>query len=182
MSPTGDRGGLPDGLDRGRDVELRGRGGHVWLRRIGVGLLGVMSIAALAGAFGQTPSASTTSAPAATLTAREPDRVRLGLLFQSTIVVRARDDIDTPRLRLAPGWFEEVQLNTVEPAPADERPAPGGDGVEWEFPPLRARDVLIVWLQYQANPAAPGVRDRSVVLLDGDREIGSIRRDLTVLP
>jgi hypothetical protein len=182
VSPTDEHRGLPAGLSRGRDVDLRGRGGHVWIRRTGIGLLGAVSVAALIGMFGQQPSACTTSAPAATLTVHEPDRVRLGLLFQATIVIRARDDIDTPRLRLAPGWFEELQLKTVEPAPADERPAPGGDGVEWEFPPLRARDVLIVWLQYQANPAAPGVRDRSVVLFDGDRGIGVVRRELTVLP
>lgn len=180
MSPTDDPDGLPPGLDRGRDLELRGRGGQVWLRRAGVLLLAAVSVAAVTGAFGQQESASSASAPAATVTVREPTRVRLGLLFQAKIVVRARRDLETPRLRLSAGWFEDAQLNTVEPAPLEERPA--DDGVEWEFPALRAGDVLEVWLQYQANPAAPGVRDHALVLLDGSREVAAVRRELIVLP
>lgn len=173
---------LPAGLRRDRDVVLRGRTKHVWARRAGIGALGAVSVAALTGALGQPPAARTASAPAATLTVREPDRLRLGLLFQATITVHARDTIRTPRLRLTPGWFEEVQLNTVEPAPLRERPAPGPGGVEWEYPPLRPGETLTLWLQYQVNPAAPGVRDRSVALFDGTREIGAVHRDLAVLP
>lgn len=173
---------LPAGLRRGRDVDLRGRGGHVWLRRAGVGLLAGVSVAALTGAIGQQPGASATSARAATLTVREPDRLRLGLLFQATITVRAREAIETPRLRLSRGWFEEVQMTTVEPVPLQERPAPPNGNVEWEYPPLRPGEVLVIWLQHQVNPTAAGTRDRSVALLDGDREIAVVHRELTVLP
>lgn len=174
-------GALPTGLRRDRDVDLQGRTAHMWLRRAGVCLLAAVSAAALMGAVGQQPRASTTSAPAATLTVSEPDRLRVGLLFQATITIRARAGVETPRLRLSRGWFEETQVNTIEPQPLYERPAPSG-GVEWEYPPLGAGEALTVWLQHEANPTAAGIRDRSVALLDGGRELAVVHRELLVLP
>jgi hypothetical protein len=114
------------------------------------------------------------------LTVRAPERVRGGLFFQGRIDVVARERIGRPRIVLADGWTEELQLNTLEPAPAAESSSRGR--LELEYDPLHTGDHLTIWMQFEVNPTGAGRRDRSVALLDDDRLVARVPAEITVLP
>jgi hypothetical protein len=168
------------GLRRDRHVELRGREAEPWWRRGVIAVFAAVVLAALAGAFGQSDETARAQSAAATLTVRAPDRIRGGLFFQGRLDIVARERIDTPRVVLGPGWTEQLQLNTLEPAPASETSSAGQ--LELEYDPLRAGDHLTVWMQFEANPTGVGTHERGVTLLDGDRALAHVPGTLTSLP
>ena len=162
-----------DTSPRGVIVGLRAR--WVWMS-----LFAAISIAALIGFFGQRLSESAAVAPAATLRLSAPNVVRGGLYFQSRLDIRVRQAIEHPRIVLANGWLEQMQLNTIEPDPMSEA---GRDGrVVLSYDSLDAGDRLVVWMQFQVNPVNVGHRSYDVELDDADRPIARIERTITVLP
>ena len=171
---------LPHGLQRDRHVELAGRRGEPRVRRVVIGLLAVVVVAALLGVVGQRHGTVRAQAAAAALTVNAPERVRGGVFFQGRIDIVARARIGTPRIVLGEGWTEEMQLNTLEPAPASESSNAGQ--LELEYDPLHTGDHLTIWLQFEVNPTGAGRRDRGVTLLDGERVIARAPAEITVLP
>jgi hypothetical protein len=89
----------------------------LWVRRGLVTLFAAIALAALLNVFGQRTSTSTATVPAAQLRLKAPARVRGGLLFQSRVEIRALRTIGKPRLVLADGWLEGMQVNSIEPDP-----------------------------------------------------------------
>ena len=168
------------GLRRDRHVDLRGRAAGPWWRRGVIAVFAAIVVAALAGVFGQQDETARAQSAAATLTVRAPAHVRGGLFFQGRLDIVARERIGTPRVVLGPGWTEELQLNTLEPAPASESSSAGR--LELEYDPLQAGDHLTVWMQFEANPTGMGSRERGVTLLDGDRALAHVPGKLTALP
>ena len=81
---------------------------------------------------------------------------------------------------LGEGWTEEMQLNTLEPAPAAETST--GGRLDLEYDPLERGDHLTIWLEFTVNPTNVGTRDRSVTLLDGERELAYAPGTIRVLP
>jgi hypothetical protein len=171
---------LPEGLDRHRHVELERRSGEPWARRLVIALFAVVAVAALLGAFGQQHTTVAADVAAAMLTVQAPERVRGGLFFQGRLDIVARERIRRPVLVLGEGWTEELQLNTLEPAPASESSDSGR--LQLEYDALRAGDHLTVWMQFEVNPTGAGRRDRSVELLDGDRSLARAPAEIAVLP
>ncbi|MEA2142947.1 MAG: hypothetical protein QOI64_1377 [Solirubrobacteraceae bacterium] len=171
---------LSIGLRRDRHVELRGRQSEPWWRRGVLVVMAAVVIAALAGAFGQQHETARAETSAASVTVRAPGRIRGGLFFQGRIDIVARRAIDKPRLVLGPAWTEQMQLNTLEPAPAAESSSAGR--LELEYDPLHTGDHLTLWLQFEANPTGFGRRDRSVTLLDAAEPLARVPGDLTALP
>ena len=171
---------LPHGLRRDRHVDLDGRRGEPWVRRTVIAVLAVVVLAALLGFAGQSPGILVARAATATLTVQAPERVRGGLFFEGRIDVVARDRVGTPRIVLGPGWTDEMQLNTIEPAPASESSSDGR--LELEYDPLHSGDHLTIWMQFEVNPTNVGRRDRSVTLLDGERVLARARATITVQP
>jgi len=70
---------LAHGLRRERHVQLAGRAGEPWARRIIVALLAMVVVATLLGAVGQSHDTVRAQSPAAELTVKAPTRVRGGL-------------------------------------------------------------------------------------------------------
>jgi hypothetical protein len=171
---------LPHGLSRDRHVELKGRRGEPWARRVFIGVLALVVAAALLGAAGQSHTTGRAQAPAATLTVKAPTRVRGGLFFQGRFDIVAREPIGKPRLVLGNGWTEEMQLNTIEPSPTSETSNAGE--LELEYDPLHTGDHLTIWLQFEVNPTGAGHRKRDATLLDGDRVLARVPAEITVLP
>jgi hypothetical protein len=171
---------LAIGLRRDRHVELRGRAAEPWWRRAVIAVLALVVVVALAGVFGQPEQTARAQSQAATLTVRAPEHIRGGLFFQGRLDIVAREPIAKPRVVLGEGWTEELQLNTLEPAPASETSSAGQ--LELEYDPLRAGDHLTVWMQFEANPTGTGRRDRDVTLLDGDRALAHVSGELTSWP
>jgi hypothetical protein len=171
---------LPSTLDHGRHVALERRGREPWVRRVVMTVLLAVSVAALAGAFGQSPKVQAIDTPAATLRVAAPDRVRGGLFFQGRFDITAHRRIGHPRLVLEQGWAEELQLNTIEPAPAGEATDDGR--LQLEYGALEPGDHLTVWLQFEANPTGIGHRGQQVQLRDGSTVLATLDRSITVLP
>jgi hypothetical protein len=151
-----------------------------WLRRVVLVLFAAGLVAVLAGAIGQQPSSSSAGGASARLTLSAPDTVRGGLLFQARVEIHPRGAIERPRLVLPRGWFEGMQVSSIEPQPTDESGVRGD--VILTYGPLAAGESMTVWLQFQVDPTTLGRRPAGVRLLDGAATLATIDHDLTVLP
>jgi hypothetical protein len=174
-------GDLPQGIDRERHVELRGRTRQPWVRRIVLALVVAFLGLGLANVFGQRATTSSASEPAAALTVEAPDTVRGGLMAQGLIRVEARQRIARPRLVLGKGWIDAVTINTISPEAADQENAEG-DGLVLAYGELPAGETLTVRIQFQVNPTAVHTEPQDVELRDGDVPLARVSRGLTVFP
>jgi len=170
---------LPEHLDLGRH-----RDASWWseliARWIVLALLTAVSLAALLNVFGQDPNTASASGEAAELQVFAPDAVRGGLFFEGRFTVTANDAFEDVVLVLAPGWAENMHINTIEPAPTEET---GRDGkLRFHFGPLGADERLVVYMQFQVNPTNVGRRSADVELYDGQTLIATVERTLTVFP
>ncbi len=170
-------------FDLGRARDLRGRGFHVWNRRVILALMAAFVAASLAGAFGQAPSVRTAASDSMALRVQMPEQVRGGLMFPVQIEVRATENVSSPQVVIGPGFVEGMHLNTLEPAPVSETTRPPKNGepgaLALTYPSLEAGDTLTVYLQLQANPTTVGNQDVSVSVegpgVDAVRSAGTLR-------
>ena len=151
-----------------------------WIRRTVLAVLAVIPLLALLGVFGQPPVGTTFVAPAATLHVSAPRTVRGGIFFQARIDVRARRDLPRPRLVLDQGWFEGLQVNTIEPSPIGEASRNGK--VALDLGHIPAGEHYTLFMQFQVDPTNIGRRAQNVELDDGDATILRVRRTLTIFP
>jgi hypothetical protein len=158
----------------------RGLTRGLWTRRAFIALFAVIAALALWGVFGQRDSESTAAGPAARMVVSAPSTVRGGLLYQATIDITAGTRIEHPRLVLAAGWLEGMQINSIEPAAESENPRAGR--LELSYGELKPGDRLKLWLQFQVNPTMPGRRSHAVELDDETRPLARVDRTITVLP
>jgi hypothetical protein len=162
------------------DPEPRSVRTGLWVRRIILVVLGLISLAALLNRFGQHPTKRSVRGPAATLRLTAPAVVRGGLFFQSRLDVRAAQAIDHPRIVLEHGWLEGMQVNSIEPAPVGETTRDGR--VVLSYDALEAGDLLRVWLQFEVNPTNVGHRSYAVELDDAERPVARLSPSITSLP
>jgi hypothetical protein len=152
----------------------------LWARRAVVALYAAVAGLALLDVFGQQPQGRAATAPGATLRLSAPGTVRGGLFFQSRLDVRATRTIEHPRLVLDRGWFEGMQINSIEPNPTAESSRHGR--VVLSYDTLQAGDTLTVWLQFEVDPTYSGHRSYGVELDDATAPLAAIDHDLRVLP
>jgi hypothetical protein len=152
----------------------------LWARRAVMTVLAVVALLGLLDVFGQRTSRSAAAGDAATLAVRAPATVRGGLLFESRVEIVARRAIDHPRLLLADGWIEGMQVNSITPD-ADGQTVRDGDLV-LSYPALSAGDRMTIRLQFQVNPTNVGHRSYDVELDDAETPLARVDRSLTVLP
>ena len=131
------------------------------LRRIFFGLLALVAVAGLLNVFGQRPTESRAATSIADLRVFAPEAIRGGLYYEGRFTVEAKEEIDHATLVLDGGWTEQLQINTIEPSPIGE--ASRGGRLALDFGHLDAGHKLVVFLQYQVNPANVGRRSQDVV-------------------
>lgn len=173
-------GDYPDLLEPARHRDAAGRGHEPWARRLVLALLLAVMALGLAGVFGQRAVTTRAAGPGADLEVTGPTRVRGGLLVQQRITARAREAIARPRLVLASGWLDGLQVNTLEPAPVAE--ASRGGRLVLSYPRLDAGATLTVYIQHQVDPTHVGRTDQGVELDDGAVRLAAVRRTLTTFP
>jgi hypothetical protein len=169
-----------EGLDLARVRDLEGRRAHPWIRRAVLVLLAVPVVLGLTGALGQETVTRSAASPQAQLALDAPSALRGGLLWRARITVRARHTIRFPRLILAPGYADGMQINTIEPAPASE--AGRGPRLVLSYDELRAGDDLVVYLQFQTDPTTGGRQDATVALDDATKPLARVEHTITVFP
>jgi len=173
-------GETPDRIVVGRDRDLEGRDRELYVRR-GLFLLApLVALLALLNVFGQRPQDGQASGSGATLSLHAPARVRSGLLYQARFTVEARRTLRNPVLLLAPGWFESMTINTIEPAPESERSVDGDTALD--LGRIEAGESHVLYMQFQINPTNVGRRSQRVQLLDGERVLVTLPRTVTVFP
>ena len=171
---------LPDHLDRKAHVELSGFDLERYFRAATLLIFVGISAAGLANVFGQHTEVTSVDAPKAKFTLDAPRAARGGLIYQAKFRVDAHQDLAKPTLVLAPGWFDGLTINTVEP-----------DAVTWgqrnglntvQLPAIAAGDHFVLRFQYQVNPTVIGVHDQDVQLTEGGAPIASIDFSETIFP
>jgi hypothetical protein len=170
----------PDDLFTDIEVEPQSGRAAQGVRRVILALMALFALAALLDVFGQQPKVSSAGGRSARLTVSAPETVRGGLLIQARITVRASRTIEEPNLVLDRGWFEGMQINGIEPAPAEE--SGYGRKAIFGYDRLDRGKTLTVWLALQVGPTYPGKRSVRVRLQDGTTPLATVTRDLTVLP
>jgi hypothetical protein len=173
-------GPLPDGLSVDRNLNLRGRSGHVWYRRTLLCLIAVFPMLAVLNVFGQHPTVSTARTSAADLTVTAPTRLRGGLIFQVRVQVTAHRTITKPQLVFDRGWWESMSVNSIEPNPSNQSTQNGS--VVLSYDKLPAGRTLVAWIYFQVNPTNVGERREDVELENGNTTIARVDRSLTIFP
>jgi len=172
--------GTPDRILVGRDRDLEGRDRELYVRR-GLFLLApLVAVLALLNVFGQRPQDGQASGPGASLSVHAPARVRSGLLYQARFTVEARRTLRNAVLLLAPGWFESMTVNSIEPSPDSERSVDGDTALG--LGRIEAGRSRVLYMQFQINPTNVGRRSQRVRLLDGERLLVTLPRTITVFP
>ena len=169
----------PEGLtlDRHRDFVGRARGPIV--REVLLGILCAVLLLGLLNAFGQVETVDGAEGSAARFEVSAPTKLRGGLFFEARFgSKRSRDHEcdDRPRPGLARGHHAEH----LAPAPIGESSRDGTSRSSSGASPPATRYIL--YLHFQVNPTAVGIRSQDVGLYDGERLIASFDRDAIVWP
>lgn len=170
----------PEHIVLKRHRDLVGRQHDPWVRRVLLGLVGVVCLLGLLDVFGQLSGTTHAAGPQAELSVSAPTRVRSGLLYTARFEVKARSSIKQATLVLDKGWFENVQVNSYVPQPVSQASRDGR--VAFELGHIPAGQTYVFYLQFQLNPTDVGRRSENVELDDGTRRIVRIQRTATVFP
>jgi hypothetical protein len=166
-------------LARHRDLEGRER--RPIVRWILLGLLATVLLLGLLNTFGQRPHTDVVDSPEAELKVYSPTTLRSGLIYESRFTIRAHEEIENATLVLDPGWLEGMTLNTLEPAPVGEASRDGRIALELGHIP--AGGLHRFFLHFQVNPTNVAFgRAADVELLDGERSLLHVDREVTVFP
>jgi hypothetical protein len=171
---------VPEGLSLEHHRDLVGRERRPHVRQVLLALLTVFLLLGLLNVFGQVVSVDSAETSAARFEVSAPSKLRGGLFFEARYRIEAIDEIEEATLVLAPGWLEDITLNTVEPAPLGEASRDGK--IALELGRIPAGDEYILYLHFQVNPTAVGRRSQDVELYDGERLLASFDRDAIVWP
>lgn len=174
------KGGPKSSLDRDIDLELRGRRRNTVFRRLSLGALALIVLAALLGVFGQQSTRTVAAGRKATLSVEAPAHLRGGLIFQARFEIHAMQRLVHPKLVLSSGWLESMTQNTVVPMPLSENSGP--EGLSMAFEEVPPGHSLIVWTEWQVNPTNVTRRSEDTTLYDGSTRIASAERTVTVFP
>ena len=164
---------LKGNRDRTERVELV-------LRRVFFGLLILFIVVGALNVFGQRPKDSFAAVPQANLHVFAPTALRGGLYYEGRFTIDAEQDIGKATLVLDSGWTEQMQINTIEPAPLGESSRDGKLALDFGHVP--AGEKLVVWMQFQVNPTNVGRRSQDVALYDDTTLLATVDRTVTVFP
>ena len=164
---------LKGNRDRPERVELL-------LRRLFFLVVFLIVLAGLLNVFGQRPTTSLAASSTADLHVYAPDRLRGGLYYQGRITIDAKQEIEKATIVLDSGWTEQMQINTIEPAPLGESSRDGK--LTLEFGHVPAGQKLVAWMQFQVNPTNVGRRSQDVALYDDTTPIADVDRTVTIFP
>jgi hypothetical protein len=170
----------PAGLTLKRHRDLAGRERRPYVRWAILTLLGLLCALALLNVFGQRPVTDTGAVPGAALEVYAPERLRSGLFFMARFTIEAEEEIEAATLVLDPGWLEGITLNTAAPAPLGEANRDGR--VALDLGRVRAGTKHVLFLHFQVNPTEVGRRPQKVALYDGERELLTVDRTVTIYP
>lgn len=168
----------PDGLSERHAEETPSRRRWNYLPLI---LLGPVLLLAMLGLFGGTRSQwLKASGPAAELLVHTPRTLRNGMLFETRIVVDARQNMDDAIIAISEPLWRDVTINTTVPAAEKEEYRDGS--MRFHMGRLSAGEKIEFKIDGQINPSAFAGSKGEIMLLDGQKKIAQIPLTLKVLP
>jgi hypothetical protein len=170
----------PETMTLRRHRDRVGRRRQPWLRRAGVGVLGLVVLLALLDAFGQRPSTSLVSGSAARLELYSPSSVRSGLVYTARFRIDAVKQLKDAVLVLAPGWADGYTFNGISPQPASESSDNGK--LTFNVGHIEAGSHYTMFLSLQVNPTNVGHHAQTVWLYDGSTPLATIHHVVTIWP
>jgi hypothetical protein len=170
----------PDEITLSRHRDLEGRENEVWVRRGILALLAVVPLLAVVNLFGQRASTSRVAGGNATLQVHAPRAVRPGLIYQAVFTVSARSELRDAALVLNSGWVDGMTVNSIVPSPVTETSQNGS--LRFELGRIEAGNEFKLFVYFQVNPTSIGRKGQDAELVDGNRQLGSIQRSMTVYP
>jgi hypothetical protein len=171
---------VPEGLTLEHHRDLAGREKRPFVRWLLLGALTLVLLIGLLNVFGQVESDSVAETEVARFEVSAPAKIRGGLFFQARYKVEAIEEIANATIVLDPGWLEDITLNTLEPAPVGEASRDGK--IALELGRIPAGDEHVLYLHFQVNPTAVGLRSQDVELYDGEQLLVSFDRTAIVWP
>jgi hypothetical protein len=153
---------------------------ELFIRRAFFGLVILVIVAGALNLFGQRPKDSFASASGANLHVFAPTAIRGGLYYEGRFTISAESDIERAMLVLDSGWTEQMQINTIEPAPVGESSRDGRLALDFGHVPSGQK--LVVWMQFQVNPTNVGRRSQDVELYDDTTLLTRVDRTVTIYP
>jgi hypothetical protein len=170
-----------DGIDKARSRRPSDRtAAHAW-RRIYFALLSLLILLALVNTFGQRTTTSAASSDSATLQVIAPSAARGGVLYQVSVQVTAKRDLQSPTLAFSPGWFSGITTNAEVPQPSPQQ-SRGGQSL-FALGEMKAGDTRTLHLYFQVNPTTIAWhRSQDVELDDGSSRLAVIHRTINLYP
>lgn len=154
--------------------------GSAWLRRLATVLLFVFVVAGAASVFGVSESTVSASGAGYELEVRYAEVSRPGLETPWSATVTKPGGFDGPvTLRVSAGYFEQFDVNAINPAPDAMRRDDANLVLEFARP---AGEVLAVSIDARLSPATQSSANATAALVDGGAEVATVDFKTTVMP
>jgi hypothetical protein len=168
---------LPEGI-LDDHIKLRGRL-HRHANPIGVVLLGLVLLPAVVGLAGREETA-TASRAGAELRWEAPAVIRNGEFFEMRGFVSSADGIEDLQIGIPTALWEDITINTMLPAPAEEVSEDGE--LRFTFGELAAGVEFLLKVDAQINPDIVGTNGGVIRVYDGDVQLIELPVGLEVRP
>ena len=172
--------GAPDTLTLKTNRDRKNWWQSVWIRRVLLLVPAVIVALALADVFGQRPTTSSLTAPAARLSVTAPTDARSGVIYAARFRIAATRELKNAILILDPGWADGYTVNGEAPQPLTQGSADGR--LNFGFGHIPAGQQLTFWLSLQVNPTTIGRHRQTVQLYDGKTLVLTLKRSVVIFP
>jgi len=177
MTKSDDQHPFPDGIDERNANPVAG-----WRRHaspLGLVAFGLVVARALFGVRGHERTWAA-SGGGVDLEVHAPEVIRNGEFFELRVRVTADDALDELVIGVDESLWEDVTVNTLIPAAADEVSADGE--VRFTFAELPAGTDFLLKVDLQVNPDIIAGNDGAITVYDGNERLTSADLTITVLP
>jgi hypothetical protein len=142
-------------------------------------IFGLVVFAALSGALGHERT-WVAAAGSAELEVHAPEVIRNGEFFEMRVRLQAAEPIAELAIGIDESLWEDMTVNTMIPAAAEETSANGE--ARFTFAELPAGTTFLFKIDLQVNPDILGGNEGTVTLYDGETELAATELSITVLP
>jgi hypothetical protein len=167
----------PDGIDEGHLRPLAG-----WRRHaspLSLAVFGAIVLLALAGVLGHERTWDARGGGTA-LTVHMPEVIRNGEFFEMRLTVESDEPIGELVIGIDQAIWEDMTVNTMIPAPADESSENGE--FRFTFADLAAGTPFLLKVDAQVNPDIVGGNEGVVTVYDGEQPLAQVAVQVGVLP
>jgi hypothetical protein len=168
---------FPDGIDDGHVRPIEG-----WRRRaspLSLVVFGVIVAVALSGWLGRERTWSA-EGEGTSLEVHAPEIIRNGEFLEMRVRLVSDEPIEELVIGVEESLWEDVTVNTMIPAAAEEASEDGE--VRFTFAELPAGTAFQFKVDMQINPDIVGGNEGTLTVYDGEAELASVDLSITVLP